>query len=69
MSPDSQNEEICRIAGPLRPRWVNRMFSRKLWSLQLTRQSTDVPDSSLHNALSWSVMVNGTRPARVGSNS
>ena len=55
------------MAGPLRPRWVNRMFSRKLWPLQLTTQATDVPDSSVHRSLSWSVMVNGTRPARVGS--
>ena len=26
----------------------------------------EVPDSSVHNALSPSVMMNGTRPARVG---
>ena len=55
------------MAGPLRPRWVNRMFSRKLWPLQLTRQATEVPDSSAHSSLSRSVMMNGTRPARVGS--
>jgi hypothetical protein len=58
-----------QIAGPLRPRWVNSMFSRKLVPLQLTRQSTEVPDSSVHSSLSWSVMVNGTSPARVGSSS
>ncbi|MNT24545.1 hypothetical protein D3C72_1600210 [compost metagenome] len=69
LSPGCQNEEICRIAGPLRPRWVNRMFSRKLWPLQLTRQSsTEVPDNSVHSVFSCgSVIVKGTSPARVGS--
>jgi hypothetical protein len=46
---------------------VNRRFSRKLWLLQLTEQATDVPDSSVHSSLSWSLVVNGTRPARVAS--
>ncbi|MNQ89917.1 hypothetical protein D3C85_1052410 [compost metagenome] len=28
-SPASQKEEICRMAGPERPRWVNSMASLK----------------------------------------
>ncbi|MNN82283.1 hypothetical protein D3C81_1992040 [compost metagenome] len=52
VSPASQNDEICRIAGPLRPRWVNSRFSRKLVPLQLAVQSSEVPDSSVHIALS-----------------
>ncbi|MNP49091.1 hypothetical protein D3C76_1432580 [compost metagenome] len=68
MSPASQNEEICKIAGPLRPRWVNNRFSRKLLPLQLAIQSTELPDSSVQMPLSTgSVMVNGTSAARVGS--
>ncbi|MDT4810786.1 hypothetical protein FQZ97_437050 [compost metagenome] len=45
------------------------MFSLKLCPLQLTRQSsTEVPDSSVHSALSCgSVTVKGTSPARVAS--
>ena len=31
VSPSRQYDEICRIAGPERPRWVNKTFSRKLW--------------------------------------
>ncbi|MCY1466630.1 hypothetical protein D9M71_849950 [compost metagenome] len=67
LSPGSQNDEICKIAGPLKPRWVNRMFSRKLVPLQLTKVSTEVPESSVHSSFNWSVMVKGTSPARVGS--
>lgn len=37
--------------------------------VQLTSQATDVPDSSVHSSLSWSVTTHGTRPARVGSTS
>ena len=57
------------MAGPLSPRWVNRMFSRKLSPLQRTTAATDVPDSSTHRSLSWSVMMKGTSPARVGRTS
>ncbi|SAJ33909.1 Uncharacterised protein [Enterobacter cloacae] len=48
---------------------MNSRFSRNAWPLQLTRQSTEVPESSAHSSFNWSVMVNGTSPARVGSTS
>jgi hypothetical protein len=44
--PSRQWEEDWRIAGPLRPRWVKSMASRKLWLLQLAMTSVETPASS-----------------------
>ena len=42
----SQYDEICRIAGPDRPRCVKSRFSRKRPPSQVTSASTDTPDRS-----------------------
>src|SRR5437868_10369598 len=44
--PPSQYDEIWRIAGPDRPRWVNSTFSRKRPAPHDTSASVDTPERS-----------------------
>src|SRR5690606_40256064 len=64
-SPGLQYEDICRIAGPLKPQWVKRIFSLKdILSLK-TRQYTEFPASEAYQSASFPVIVRGTSAGAV----
>ena len=50
------------MAGPDRPRWVNRIFSRKLAPAQDTTASTATPASRVPSPSVCGVAVSGTNP-------
>ena len=66
-SPGCQYEEICRIAGPLMPRWVTSRKLLKLSWLQLAVTGNATPLRSARRSWCLPLSVSGTRPARVGN--
>src|ERR1700730_966463 len=65
--PSRQYDDICRITGPLNPRWVNSSASSKCVLPQPTSASTDTPDRSPNFASSAASNVRGTSAARGGT--
>ena len=61
-----QYEEICKIAGPLSPLCVSKMFSLNSESLQFTWASTEMPLSCFKASSFCGAKVKGTSAARVG---
>src|SRR5699024_8946491 len=66
-SPARQYEDICKIAGPLNPQCVNKIFSSNSILSLYTRQKTELPDKAAYHSASLPVMVNGTRAGAVGT--
>ena len=53
------------MAGPERPRWVNRMFSRKLCFSNDATASKDTPAKLASNPGASAAAFNGTSPGKV----
>ena len=65
--PARQNDEICKTAGPDKPRCVNNRASLNMVpSSAVISAGTAIPDNSAKSSLSSLCNVNGTSPAVVG---
>ena len=65
-SPGRQYDETCKIAGPLNPRCVTSIFSRKLprrfATPAVATTSVETPERSHHRSRSASLKTSGTNP-------
>src|SRR5680860_51952 len=59
-----QYDDICKMAGPLKPRWVNKMFSWKEAPLQLTIASIATPEIPTNAIKSCGAKVRPTKAGR-----
>src|SRR5690606_29387059 len=55
-------DDICKIAGPLKPQCVNKMFSSDEIRVLDTRGKIVLPASAVYQEASFPVMVPGTKP-------
>ena len=60
-----QNEDICKMAGPLIPLCVNKMFSSNCYELADTILGIDNPARLLQNSNRGPLNVRGTNPGRI----
>ncbi len=66
-SPSRQYDEICRMAGPERPRWVKSSASAKRVLPHETSASTATPERPSRRSRSSGPKVKGTRAGRAGT--
>ena len=59
--PGSQYEDICSMAGPLKPRCVSKVLSLNFLPAVLTLLKNEVPDKGVKYPASSGDRANGTR--------